>query len=95
MNNSPYIHYKNGKKELINLYFIAIIPLILYGIYKNGILLYINDLINIKEVFIQEAKDIFEKTLGVLQNCDNEDEFEKLLLEETVKKICKKEEEEE
>ena len=52
MNNSPYIHYKNGKKELINLYFIAIIPLILYGIYKNGILLYINDLINIKEVFI-------------------------------------------
>lgn len=47
-----------------------------------------------KEALSPDAKEVFEKTLGVLQNCDNEDEFQRLLLEETLKNLCKKEEEE-
>lgn len=47
-----------------------------------------------KEVLSPDAKEVFEKTLGMLQNCDNEDEFQRLLLEETLKNLCKKEEEE-
>lgn len=52
MNNIPYIHNIKDKKNLINSYFIALIPLILFSFYKNGILLYMNNLINLKNIFI-------------------------------------------
>ena len=38
--NAPYIKTKNSISKLINTYYLAIIPLIIYGIYKNGYLLY-------------------------------------------------------
>lgn len=52
MNKIPFLHYKKTKKDLINSYFIALIPLLIFGIYKNGILLYQNDLINFSKIFI-------------------------------------------
>ena len=52
MNNIPYIHYFKDKDSLIKTYYIALIPLILFSFYKNGILLYINKLITFKALFI-------------------------------------------
>ena len=52
MNRMPFMHYKKDKNDLVKSYFIALIPLLLFGIYKNGILLYVNDLININKIFI-------------------------------------------
>ena len=52
MNRTPLIHNNITKKDLIKKYFIALIPLIIFSIYKNGLLLYQNDLINISKVFI-------------------------------------------
>ena len=46
-----FIHSKNSlKKNVIN-YIILLIPLYIYGIYKNGIILYTKDLINIFSIF--------------------------------------------
>lgn len=47
----PFIHYKKDKKNLINKYYIALIPLLIFGFYKNGILLYQHNLINLSNVF--------------------------------------------
>ena len=52
MNKTPIIHYSKDKRSLINAYFVALIPLIIFSIYKNGILLYQNDLIKFKDIFI-------------------------------------------
>jgi len=52
MNRIPFLHYKKDKNNLIVNYYIAIIPILLFGIYKNGFLLYINDLINFKYIFL-------------------------------------------
>lgn len=57
-----FIHSKNSlKKNVIN-YIILLIPLYIYGIYKNGIILYTKDLINIFSVF----KLLYLLILGVL-----------------------------
>ncbi|MBE6154220.1 MAG: hypothetical protein E7163_01415 [Firmicutes bacterium] len=66
MNKIPYLHYKKSKNNLINTYFIALIPLILFGIYKNGILLYRNDLINFKNIFIPIYFYLISIIIGVL-----------------------------
>ncbi len=42
-----YIHNKESIKKIVIKYIIGLIPLILYGLYKNGILLYNHDLISI------------------------------------------------
>jgi len=48
---NSYLHIKNDyKKDLIK-WFIVLIPLILYGIYKNGYLLYQKELIMFFEIF--------------------------------------------
>lgn len=52
LNSIPVLHDKKDKKDLINKYFLALIPLIIFSIYKNGILLYINDLIKISNILI-------------------------------------------
>lgn len=52
MNKNPYLHYDKDKNNLIKLYFIALIPLLLFGFYKNGILLYQNGLISFADMFI-------------------------------------------
>lgn len=46
------LHYKKDKQSLIKTYYLALIPLILFSIYKNGILLFNNDLINFNKIFI-------------------------------------------
>jgi len=66
MNKIPYLHYKKSKNNLINTYFIALIPLILFGIYKNGILLYRNDLINFNNIFIPIYFYLISIIIGVL-----------------------------
>lgn len=47
-----YIHAKTDKSDLIKKYYIAILPLIIFSIYKNGIVLFSNDLINIIKIGI-------------------------------------------
>lgn len=49
MNN--VLHTKESLKSIIIKYFIALIPLIIYGFYKNGVLLYTNHLTTIKGLF--------------------------------------------
>lgn len=52
MTKKNYLHESKNKSSLIKSYYIALIPLIIFSIYKNGILLYMNDLIHIKDIFI-------------------------------------------
>ncbi len=49
--NKIYIKNDNKINKLVYVYIISILPLILYGLYKNGILLYQNDLISFIEIF--------------------------------------------
>ncbi len=52
MNKLPVLHYPKNIKSLINSYYIALIPLLIFGFYKNGLLLYFNNLINFKNALI-------------------------------------------
>ncbi len=49
--NRVYNHINQDNKKSILKWLLAIIPLIVYGIYKNGILLYQKNLVNIYGVF--------------------------------------------
>ena len=49
--NKVYIHSKNSVKRIIMIFILSLIPIILYGIYKNGLLIYQKDLINILYIF--------------------------------------------
>ena len=46
-----YLHTKNDNKKSILIYFSTLIPLIIYGIYKNGYLLYLNHYISFLNIF--------------------------------------------
>ena len=50
--NKLLIHDTKDINSLINSYYIALIPLLIFGFYKNGLLLYFNNLINLKYIFI-------------------------------------------
>lgn len=50
MNKVPILHNNTDKNDLIKKYYIALIPLLLFSIYKNGIILFNNDLINFIKV---------------------------------------------
>ena len=52
MNKLAYLHYDKDKNSLVKAYFIALIPLLLFSFYKNGILLYQNELISFIDMFI-------------------------------------------
>ena len=52
MNNHFYLHYEKDKKSLIRAYFWALIPIILFSFYKNGILLYQNGYISFLDMFL-------------------------------------------
>lgn len=52
MERIPYLHFKKDKKDLVKSYYIALIPLLLFGLYKNGIMLYQNDFISFGDLFI-------------------------------------------
>lgn len=46
-----FIHSRNNLSKIVIKYLLALIPLYIYGIYKNGILLYTKDLIGFFEIF--------------------------------------------
>ena len=69
MNRTPLIHNNITKKDLIKKYFIALIPLIIFSIYKNGLLLYQNDLINISKVFIPIYFYLISILIGLIISC--------------------------
>lgn len=48
----PVLHYRKDKKTLVNSYFLALMPLLIFGFYKNGILLYQNGLIKSINMFL-------------------------------------------
>lgn len=49
--NRVFFHNKVNIKNIVISYLLCLIPLILYGIYKNGILLYTRDLISFLSIF--------------------------------------------
>lgn len=51
MKTRPHVFSKIDIKRIILYYFIALVPLLLYGLYKNGIMLYQKDLINLMGLF--------------------------------------------
>jgi len=52
MNKELLLHNKTDKNDLIKKYYLALIPLLLFSLYKNGILLYHNDLIHFSQILI-------------------------------------------
>lgn len=52
MNNSFCLHYEKDKTSLIRAYFWALIPIILFSFYKNGILLYQNGYVSFLDMFL-------------------------------------------
>ena len=59
-----FIHTKNDNKKTLIIYLCCLIPLVLYGIYKNGILLYNKAYINFLEIF----KPLYLILIGVVIN---------------------------
>ncbi len=60
--NKVYAHKNKDYSKYINKIIISLIPLILYGIYKNGIILYTNKYINIVDIF----KPLFIPLIGLI-----------------------------
>lgn len=52
MSKIPYLHYSKDTNNLIKSFYLALIPLIIFNFYKNGLYLYNNNLINIFHIFI-------------------------------------------
>ncbi len=50
MKKIPLIHDSETKNNLVNKYYYALIPLIIFSIYKNGLLLYTSNLIPFKNI---------------------------------------------
>ncbi len=48
----PFLHYSKDKKSLIKSYYTALIPLVLFSLYKNGILLYQHKYISFLDIFV-------------------------------------------
>lgn len=46
-----YLHDSKDNKKTLLIYFLCLIPLVIYGIYKNGYLLYINKYISFISIF--------------------------------------------
>ena len=49
--NNVYIHSQNNLKKIVFQYILCIIPLVFYGIYKNGFLLWNRDLMTFLAIF--------------------------------------------
>lgn len=52
MNKIPVLHYYKDMNTLYKSYFLAMVPILIYGFYKNGVFLYVNDLISFKDMLI-------------------------------------------
>lgn len=62
--NQTYIFSKDTRNE--NLFYLAVAPLFIYGIYKNGYLLYTNKYINLFEVFKVAMYPLISILIGYL-----------------------------
>ena len=49
--NRVYLHNNESIKKIVTKYLIGLLPLVLYGFYKNGILLYRDDLVSFVDMF--------------------------------------------
>ena len=56
----PFIHSGNSNKKIILNYILALLPLIIFGFYKNGIFLYNKELVSLLDMF----KPIYLPFLG-------------------------------
>lgn len=66
MNKFPILHNNTDKNDLIKKYYLALIPLIIFSIYKNGILLYTNDLIKFSKILIPFYFDLISIIIGFI-----------------------------
>lgn len=80
MNNVPYIHNPKDQNHLLKSYFIALIPLLCFGIYKNGILLYINNLINFQNILIPIYFYIISIIIGISVSIIAKEDFKENVL---------------
>lgn len=68
MNNIVLLHKNYRLSKMYLNYFIALIPLVLYGIYKNGILLYLDGSINFYSILKPLLLPVIGGLLGVLSH---------------------------
>lgn len=68
MKNKIVIHKNISYSKIIFKYFIALIPLILYGLYKNGIILYVNQEIGILGILTPILYPVLGMFAGLLVN---------------------------
>jgi len=66
MLKGPFLHFKKDSKSITNSYFIALIPLLIFSFYKNGILLYCHNLIDFKDIFIPIYFYILSIIVGII-----------------------------
>lgn len=66
MNKGPFLHYEKDYKSIFKSYYIALIPLLVFGFYKNGILLYHENLISFKDIFIPLYFYFFSIIIGII-----------------------------
>ena len=66
MNSIPYVHYSKDKNSLLKTYYIALIPLILFSFYKNGIMLYQNSFISFLDLLIPLCFYLISIGIGIL-----------------------------
>ena len=66
--SNVYLHSKDNIKSIVSKYILALIPLIIYGFYKNGIKLYINGLVTIRGLFKPLVFDFLGLFVGLLVN---------------------------
>lgn len=66
MSKVPYLHYPKDKDHLIHAYFWALVPLLFFGFYKNGILLYQNEFISFFDLFLPLYFYLISGIVGLL-----------------------------
>lgn len=80
MHKENYIHYPTQKEDLVKRYLIALIPLLIFSFYKNGILLYQNKLISFLDMFIPIYFYIFSIVISfIIAKIFKEDKYEMIL----------------
>ncbi len=80
MSKIPRIHYYKDRRHLINTYYLALLPLIIFSIYKNGILLYTNNLINFSHILIPLYFYIISIIISILISLIFKDSFKETTL---------------
>lgn len=81
MTKVPILHNVVDKKDLVKKYYLALIPLIIFSIYKNGILLFNNDLIKFNKILIPIYFYVISIIIGfIVSKILKEDSKENILI---------------